>query len=303
MPKLLSDAFNLSSTAVFLLDAENALRLASSSGWNEQAHSAKEYHLSLDEDIVGLAVNKEKAIANTEPGVELKSALPETLSYASIPLRGRGHTFGALLLQSEAEEAFGAERVAIFQIFADQVALFLENAELLAQKESALEIERRAYGRISQRAWGELISSQNLGAYRRDEKGISVLPAKPFVPEDKEDEREQVPISIRGNVIGYIDAQKPKNRAWTASEKELLRTLTSRLEAAIDSARLYQDSQEQAERERIISEASSQVRESLDIEGVLGIAARELRNSLGAAEAEVWVSAEYLEDKKTTGEK
>jgi len=93
-------------------------------------------------------------------------------------------------------------------------------------------------------------------------------------------------------VIGFIDAQKPKNRAWTASEKELLRILGSRLETAMDSARLYQDSQQQAERERTIADISSQVRESLEIEGVLEAAARELRNALGVAEAEVWLNAE-----------
>ncbi|MBT7350176.1 hypothetical protein HN803_05290, partial [candidate division WWE3 bacterium] len=89
---------------------------------------------------------------------------------------------------------------------------------------------------------------------------------------------------------------KSKNRAWTASERELLRILTARLETAIDGARLYQDAQERAERDRIIGETSTRLRESLDVEGVLKIAASELQKKLGIAEAEVWLDAEYLQD-------
>ena len=74
----------------------------------------------------------------------------------------------------------------------------------------------------------------------------------------------------------------------------------------MDSARLYQDSQQRAERELIISETSARMRESLDIESVLESAARELRNALvGIAEAEVWVSSDSVSDsdQKAIGEK
>ena len=292
LPKLLAEAFDLSSAAVFLLETENVLRLASSIGWNEQAHSKGDYILSLNEDIVGMAVVEGAAYTGSDSEIKLNMALDDTRSFVAIPLRGREEVLGALVLQSEVSDVFGHERVSILQTFADQIALLLENADLLAQKESALEAERRAYGKITQAAWKNISKSQNLGAYRRDENGLTLVPAKSYRPEAKDDGSEKIPISIRGKVIGFIDAQKPKNRAWTASEKELLRILGSRLETAMDSARLYQDSQQQAERERTIADISSQVRESLEIEGVLEAAARELRNSLGVAEAEVWLNAE-----------
>ena len=292
LPKLLAEAFDLSSAAVFLLETENVLRLASSIGWNEQAHSKGDYILSLNEDIVGMAVVEGAAYTGSDSEIKLNMALDDTRSFVAIPLRGREEVLGALVLQSEVSDVFGHERVSILQTFADQIALLLENADLLAQKESALEAERRAYGKITQAAWKNISKSQNLGAYRRDENGLTLVPAKSYRPEAKDDGSEKIPISIRGKVIGFIDAQKPKNRAWTASEKELLRILGSRLETAMDSARLYQESQQQAERERTIADISSQVRESLEIEGVLEAAARELRNALGVAEAEVWLNAE-----------
>lgn len=292
MPKLLHERFGLNSAAVFLLDAENALRLASCKGWNEQAHPTRDYVLSLEEDIVGLAFVEGKAFSNAESEKGLNAALSETRSYVAIPLRGRSKVIGVLLLQSENPEAFGAERVSVLQILADQVALLLENADLLAKRESALEAERRAYGEVTQTAWGNLIKSRGYGSYRRDENGLTVVPTKSYHPKNQQVECEQMPIKIRGKVVGYIDAHKPKNRAWTASEKELLRILASRLETAMDSARLYQDSQERAERERIIGETSARMRETLDIESVLETAARELRNTLGIATAEVWIGTD-----------
>ena len=292
IPNHLRIEFDLTSAAVYLLDTDNVLRLESYNGWNEQAHPASDYHLSLDEDIIGLAIMEKEAQSNKASGINLQTIMPTTHSYAAIPLRGRDKVIGALVLQCEAHDSFGDEMVSILQIFADQVALLLENASLLIQKESAMEAERRAYGKITQAAWGDSAESQSYGIYRRDKEGLFVLPPKPYRHQEKQIEAEHIPIEIRGKVIGHIDARKPKNRAWTASEKELLRILGSRLEAAMDSARLYEDTQDRAERERIISETSARIRETLDIETVLATAASELRDVLNAAEADVWISPE-----------
>lgn len=295
-PKLLQAEFDLSSVAVFLLDAENALQLASCSDWNEQAHATRDYALSLDEDIVGRAVLSDRAYTNTERETRLKMALPETQSYAAIPLRGRNTILGVLVLQSEIPNDFDAESVSVFQILADQVAILLENAELLIQRENAIESERRAYGEITQAAWEDFINLEDYDAYRRDKKGLTLVPAKPYRSQEKRVESEQVPIRIRGKIVGYIDASKSENRAWSASEKELLSILASRLETAMDSARLYQDSQQRAEREQIISKTSARMRETLNIEGVLETAALELRNALGIAEAKIWISADQSQN-------
>ncbi len=293
--KIINKEFELSRTSLFLFDADNALCLESSSGTKNQAQNAHDCILSSKEGIVKMAISNKKAYTNLDTHIGLNIALEETRSYIAIPLYGQEKVMGALVLESEEVEGFGAERASIFQMLVDHIAVLLENANLIAQKESALEAERRAYGKIAQGAWLEFINKQEYGSYRRDAKGLSVVPAKPYSPQEKKIEAEQVPIRIRGKIIGHIDAHKPKNRTWTASEKEVLSILASRLETAMDSARLYQDSQQRAERERIISETSAQIRESLDIESVLETAARELRNALDLSEAEIWINAENIQ--------
>lgn len=281
---LFREDFELNSAAVFLLDAKKYLRLASSNGWNEQAYPPERFILSTEEDIVGMAIVEGQAFTNTDSNKGLKTALLGTRSYVAIPLRGRDEIMGALLLQSENSEAFGAERVAILQILADQTALLLENAEFFAKQESAMEAERRAYGEITQAAWGDFIKDQNYGAFLRDANGLTTIPAEPYNPQAQEIECQQIPITIRGKVIGYIDAHKPKDRAWTSSEKELLRIMGSRLESAMDSARLYQDSQRRAAQERIIGEIATKIGSTTSIADILRFTVEELGHQLSDTE-------------------
>jgi hypothetical protein len=55
----------------------------------------------------------------------------------------------------------------------------------------------------------------------------------------------------------------------------------------LDSARLFEETQQLAERERIVDEVTSRMRATMDIDNVLQTAVREIRNTLDLAEVEV----------------
>ena len=83
-------------------------------------------------------------------------------------------------------------------------------------------------------------------------------------------------------------ARKPdKAGAWSAEQTALLNTLIDQLGVSLDSARLYEETQERAERERMVGEITSHMRETLDLETVLQTAAREMRRALDLAEVEM----------------
>jgi GAF domain-containing protein len=63
-----------------------------------------------------------------------------------------------------------------------------------------------------------------------------------------------------------------------------LQTLTEQLSVALESARLYQDTQRRAAREKLVSEVTSRMRESLDVEFMLMTAAQEIRRATGLPE-------------------
>jgi len=66
----------------------------------------------------------------------------------------------------------------------------------------------------------------------------------------------------------------------SADQHELLETLTEQLGVALESARLYQDTQRRAAQERLVGEVTSHIRESLNIETVLKTTASEIRQAL-----------------------
>ena len=74
---------------------------------------------------------------------------------------------------------------------------------------------------------------------------------------------------------------------WNNEEVEMLNAIADQLGVALDSARLYAETRQLAERERIVDQVSSEMRASLEIDTVLETAVRELRDALGLAEVEV----------------
>ncbi|MBU0510233.1 MAG: GAF domain-containing protein, partial [Chloroflexi bacterium] len=62
--------------------------------------------------------------------------LPETRTEIALPLVSRGQVLGAMSIQSDVEDAFSAEDVAVLQTMADQVANAIQNANLFDQTQA-----------------------------------------------------------------------------------------------------------------------------------------------------------------------
>lgn len=91
---------------------------------------------------------------------------------------------------------------------------------------------------------------------------------------------------------GIRVAKNEKHGVWRTEDIALAETLADELSVALESARLFEESQRKASREKIIGETSARIRETLDIESVLETAAQELHKILGKVETEVWLDAE-----------
>ncbi|NIV37151.1 MAG: GAF domain-containing protein, partial [Anaerolineae bacterium] len=97
-----------------------------------------------------------------------------------------------------------------------------------------------------------------------------------------------IPLKVREQVIGVLDAYKPLGAgAWTDDEVSLFQALVDQLGVALDGARLYQDAQRRATQDRILGEVAGRMRETLDMDEVVKTAVREIGEALGIAEVEV----------------
>jgi GAF domain-containing protein len=230
--------------------------------------------------------------------------LPDTRSEAALPLRSRGRVLGALTVQSTQPGVFNQEAVAALQTMADQVAVALDNANLFAQSQAALEALNRASAQLSRQAWTDLLKTRADLGYRSTKYGVTEA-GDIWRPEMNQAFKETrtvqanqsadgpilplaVPIKVRGQTIGVVDTHKSSEAGdWTPEEVALLEMLAEQLGVALEGARLYQDTQLRAARERMIGEIASHMRESLDMETILRTTADEIYQALGLEEVTI----------------
>jgi GAF domain-containing protein/HAMP domain-containing protein len=118
-----------------------------------------------------------------------------------------------------------------------------------------------------------------------------------------------VPVMLRDQVIGVIQCYKPAEppappsvgahpgvrpegvhqdgappapgSKWSEAEIEFVQSVANLLSLTLENARLYEDTQRRAESERLVSEISSRIRQSLDVDTVMQTALVELQRALG----------------------
>jgi predicted metal-dependent hydrolase len=169
----------------------------------------------------------------------------------------------------------------------------ISNARLFQQAQESLEAERRASGELSRQAWAELIRQSEELVYRGRQGAVSIFPEGEGVPVSDELPTISVPVRVRGHAVAMIQARKPEVAAeWTSDESEIIDALAEQLGVALESARLYQDTQRRAAQERVIGDVTARMRETLDIDAVLRTAVREIGESLALHDITVRLEAE-----------
>ena len=289
----ISQQFGFYHTGLFLLDNAGEwaeLKAASSEGGQKML--ARGHRLRVgQEGMVGYVSQHGESRIALDTGQDRvffnNPDLPQTRSEAALPLRARGQVIGVLDVQSAEPEAFTQEDVTVLQTLADQVATAINNARLFRQVEESVEAERRAYGELAGQAWAKLIHARTDLGFVSDRQATA--PAgevwKPEMQAALESGQVTqgdaatvaIPIKVRDRVIGVIDGRKRDGSGrWTQEEISLMQTLAEQSAVALESARLYQDSQRRAARERILRQVTARVRSSTDPETVLRSLLREV---------------------------
>ena len=179
---------------------------------------------------------------------------------------------------------------------ADQVAVALDNAELFAKSEEALLAERQAYGQLSQESWQKISQSQN-PRYIVQEDGTvtSVEDEKMSIDLTQVAGKSEllqddgltaiIPIKNRDYTLGGIKIRKNKDaEPWTEEELEITQAISEQLSVALESARLFDETQRKAEREAIISDITAKIGSSIQMESILRTTVQELGLALDSPE-------------------
>lgn len=300
--EVIGQQFELYYVALFIVDESHEWAVQrAGTGETGAARLARGYRLPITGSssmISWSIVNSQTRIVQGDEWDEVwgvSPELPDVRSEMALPLRSRGRVIGALSLHSDRPNAFRPEVLVVLQTTADQVAVALDNARLLAESQAALEQSRRAYGELSRQAWAQFLRSDQGVGYRYAESAVvpvagewrpemvQAMESGQAVVESRATEAVlAVPLKVRDQVIGVVNLRKTApGQSWTEEENGLIETLTEQLGLALESARLYQDTQRRAAREQLSAQVTSRMRESLDLETVLKTAVSEMRQALG----------------------
>lgn len=311
--QLIREAFDFSHAGVFLVDERGeyaVLRAATGAAGRQMLE--RDHRLKIGESgIVGYVTHRGEARIAGDVREDITFApnplLPETRSEMALPMRVGGKTIGALDVQSVLPAAFTQEDVQILQIIADQLAVAFQKNRLVEELRRAVD-EAETSQRISiQKAWrAHLRSTRRRLAYRYRNARLeehagsnseivreALATAKVVVksPPNAQTHEQSgsllaVPIKMRNQVLGVVDL-KLDSAQVSPEFIALIEGAASRLAVSLENARLLEEIQFRAERERMVNEISTKVRAASDVDTVLQVAIQEIGQSLGVSEVAV----------------
>jgi GAF domain-containing protein len=242
-------------------------------------------------------------LASSSEHIKAARLLPDTRSEMALPLGSRGRVIGVLVLRSTEQQAFSQEDIPVLQTMADQIALAIDNAQLYARAQQNLREVEEIQRRYVREQWADFVATHGVPTYERTQPDVLPL-GDAVLPEVKQAlaRREMVlqssagngseqaalvvPIRLRNEAIGVLGLQgTEEGQRWTESEIGLIEAVADQMALAIENARLLEETQQRADRERIIASITARVRASMDPETILRTAVRELGAALGSDRA------------------
>jgi len=248
------------------------------------------------DSLVGFAASRGKARVVRDVSQDAAylalPELPETKSEAVIPLMAGTQLIGVLDVQSLQPGAFSEQDVNVLNTLASQIAISIQNARSFGETRQALAQAEKIYQQFVQLGWNRISQeTPNLG-YKFSQEGITALSLadEPFKVESTA-ANLSIPIKLRGQTIGTMRVRSTElAHEWDPDEMAMIQATAERSALALETARLLEDSQRRASRERAIGEISSKISEKSDIDAILRSTAEELGKKLGDAEITVEIS-------------
>jgi GAF domain-containing protein len=290
---LIQHEYGLYYAAIFLVDDSREYAvLESGTGEAGKTMRALNHRLKLDESsFVGYAVVRQQVrLSQNVAGdvVHYKNPhLPETQSELAIPLVVNQTAIGVLNVQSTQAEYFSPNDIHALQITADQLAVAIEKAILVRKLSQTLADLREGYRQATEQTWSSFLRSVKRNYAYRIEKGVietgQIVVQPAYGKDGHPGTAVSVPITLRSQVIGVLDFHFEGERLQK-DVIDLLQAASNRLATSLENARLLEEIQLKAARDRMISNITSKVRSESSIDRVLQTVAAELGHSMGVTD-------------------
>jgi len=212
----------------------------------------------------------------------------------AVPMLWQGQPVGVLVIvQTNPDSAFTADDGNVAQLYASQTASTLANMRLLEQLQSTLDDLGTANRRLTGEAWQAHLRGSEISYEYHRTTNAALSPGNSIV---KAAMTLALPIELRGQPIGQILLEDDRSqRTLTADEQSIVQEVAQRMSLALESARLFEQTQvalgearRLAQREQLVNRITGQLRAATTVDEVLRIATDEMRHAVRAS----WTAAE-----------
>lgn len=261
--ELILKEFNLYYVQVYLSDTANSkLRLEAGTGSVGSQLLERNHSLPLDtKSINGRAATEKTSVVipDTSKSATFRSnaLLPDTRGEMAVPLVVAEEVVGVLDMQSSQPDVLTKEVLPAFEALAGQLAIAIQNTNLLAETEQArAQVEAQAR-RLTRQAWNEHLDAihkpERIG-YVFDHKAITPLadPEEAAIPDGMS--AVSAPISVTGESLGslVVELADEDRRGFTS---ELVDIVARQVSQQVENLRLL----ESAERYRLEAERAARL--------------------------------------------
>ncbi|MFW5692283.1 MAG: GAF domain-containing protein [Chloroflexota bacterium] len=251
--------------------------------------------------------------------------LPSTGYGIAIPVMLNDQVIGVLDVQ-QSSQPFSDTNIIALRTLAEQVGAIIADTRLIvglresvdAQEVSisSLRSQLREYRQVERQRitglWGEYIEKRNRAAIGFDLEtsptGLTLNPAddlpevvvtamqagQTVVREEGDAQLLQVPIQVRGELLGAMTFRLPITQEVTERQIDFAQSVTARLALALENKRLFEQSQAQAERERKANEVAGLLIGATEVNEVLTLAAERFKDALGAIGTRIHIESDAL---------
>ncbi|HEY4688184.1 MAG TPA: GAF domain-containing protein [Anaerolineae bacterium] len=218
----------------------------------------------------------------------LNSSAERPAAFLGVPIILGERVVGMLGFEDfSAGAAFSEFQERIAQALADQLAVTLENLRLTQQAQRTLADLDAANRLLTGRAWGHytrmarIVAGEWYGG-RWVTQPAGAENAAAF--EASSPGALTIPVTVRGQTIGEFSLLPlDESMEWLPEDVTFAQSLIDQVGQVLETARLLEETERLAGRERTINEINSRVRQTVSIDTILQTAVNELGRSLRAA--------------------
>ena len=277
---LITDEFGYYYSALFIIDQEGRYaELRDATGEAGKVLRQSKHRLEINEkSMVGRGIiTKQAQVAQDigEKSIRFNNPLlPYTRSEIALPLMVADQVMGALDVQSTQEAAFGEQDIDTLQNMANQVAVALENARLFQEAHQSIQELQTIQKNYLRQSW-------NVSNFPEGEIVLAIGDE----PDGTGGHINSFPISLRDETIGEISITS--THELSPEETNWIQAIIIQAALALENARLLEESQNLAMRERFVTEITNKIWSANTVDGILQVSLRELGQILDASEATI----------------